>query len=120
MKAIAQDRYGSADLVEFRDGADPVVGDKDALVRVHAAGCGPDVWHLMTGMPYMARPMIGFRRPKIAVRGWDVAGTVDAVGANVTGLEFGDEVIGTAEGSFAELVITQPDKLVSKPANLTF
>jgi len=120
MKAIVQDRYGSADVLEFRDIEDPVVGDGDVLVRVHAAGCGPDVWHLMTGMPYMARPVIGFRRPKLAVRGWDVAGTVEAVGANVTELRPGDEVIGTAEGSFAELVVGRPDKLVRKPASLTF
>jgi NADPH:quinone reductase-like Zn-dependent oxidoreductase len=75
----------------------------------------------MTGMPYMARPAIGFRRPKVAVRGWDVAGTVEAVGANVTDLRPGAEVMGTAEGgSFAELVIARPDKLVPKPASLTF
>jgi NADPH:quinone reductase-like Zn-dependent oxidoreductase len=75
----------------------------------------------MTGMPYMARLAIGFRRPKVGVRGWDVAGTVEAVGANVTGLRPGDEVMGTAEsGSFAELVIARPDKLVPKPASLTF
>jgi NADPH:quinone reductase-like Zn-dependent oxidoreductase len=121
MKAIVQDRYGSADVLEFRDIEEPLVGENDVLVRVHAAGCGPDVWHLMTGMPYMARPAIGFRRPKVAVRGWDVAGTVEAVGANVTDLRPGDEVMGTAEGgSFAELVIARPDKLVPKPANLTF
>jgi NADPH:quinone reductase-like Zn-dependent oxidoreductase len=120
MKAIVQDRYGSADVLEFRDIEDPVVGDGDVLVRVHAAGCGPDVWHLMTGMPYMARPAIGLRRPKIGVRGWDVAGTVEAVGANVKGFRPGDQVMGTAEGSFAELVIAQPDKLVAKPAGLSF
>jgi NADPH:quinone reductase-like Zn-dependent oxidoreductase len=120
MKAIVQDRYGPADVLEFRDIAEPVVGDDDVLVHVRAAGCGPDVWHLMTGMPYMARPMIGFRRPKVGVRGWDVAGTVEAVGANVTDLRPGDEVMGTAEGSFAELVIARPDKLVPKPANLAF
>jgi NADPH:quinone reductase-like Zn-dependent oxidoreductase len=121
MKAIVQDRYGSADVLEFRDIEEPVVGGNDVLVRVHAAGCGPDVWHLMTGMPYMARPAIGLRRPKLAVRGWDVAGTVEAVGANVTDLRPGDEVMGTAEGgSFAELVIARPDKLVPRPANLTF
>jgi NADPH:quinone reductase-like Zn-dependent oxidoreductase len=121
MKAIVQDRYGSADVLEFRDIAEPVVGENDVLVRVHAAGCGPDVWHLMTGMPYMARPAIGLRRPKLAVRGWDVAGSVEAVGTNVTGFQPGDEVMGTAEGgSFAELVIARPDKLVPKPANLTF
>jgi NADPH:quinone reductase-like Zn-dependent oxidoreductase len=120
MKAIVQDRYGLADVLEFRDIEDPVVGDGDVLVRVHAAGCGPDVWHLMTGMPYMARLAIGFRRPKLGVRGWDVAGTVEAVGASVTGFRPGDEVMGTAEGSFAELAITQPDKLVPKPTGLTF
>jgi NADPH:quinone reductase-like Zn-dependent oxidoreductase len=121
MKAIVQDRYGSADVLEFRDIEDPVVRAEDVLVRVHAAGCGPDVWHLMTGMPLIARPMIGLRRPKVGVRGWDVAGTVEAVGADVTDLRPGDEVMGIAEdGSFAELVITRPDKLVPKPANLTF
>jgi NADPH:quinone reductase-like Zn-dependent oxidoreductase len=121
MKAIVQDRHGLADVLEFRDIEEPAVGDDDVLVRVHAAGCGPDVWHLMTGMPYMARPAIGLRRPKLAVRGWDVAGTVEAVGANVTDLRPGDEVMGTAEGgSFAELVIARPDKLVPRPANLTF
>jgi len=120
MKAIAQDRYGSADVLEFRDIEEPVVGENDVLVRVHAAGCGPDVWHLMTGMPYLARPMIGLRRPKLAVRGWDVAGTVEAVGANVIDFQPGDEVIGTADGSFAELVVTRSEKLVPKPANLSF
>jgi NADPH:quinone reductase-like Zn-dependent oxidoreductase len=120
MKAIVQDRYGSADVLEFRDIEDPVVRAEDVLVRVHAAGCGPDVWHLMTGMPLIARPMIGLRRPKVGVRGWDVAGTVEAVGATVTDLGPGDAVMGTAEGSFAELVITRPDKLVPKPENLTF
>jgi NADPH:quinone reductase-like Zn-dependent oxidoreductase len=121
MKAIVQDRYGSADVLEFRDIDEPVVGENDVLLRVHAAGCGPDVWHLMTGMPYMARPSIGFRRPKLAVRGWDVAGTVEAVGANVTGFRSGDDVMGASEGgSFAELAIARPDKLVPKPANLTF
>jgi NADPH:quinone reductase-like Zn-dependent oxidoreductase len=120
MKAIVQDRYGSADVLEFRDIEEPVTDENDVLVRVHAAGCGPDVWHLMTGMPYMARLAIGFRRPKVGVRGWDVAGTVEAVGAKVTDLRPGDGVMGTAEGSFAELVIARPDKLVPKPANLTF
>jgi NADPH:quinone reductase-like Zn-dependent oxidoreductase len=120
MKAIVQDRYGSADVLEFRDIEEPTVGENDVLVRVHAAGCGPDVWHVMAGMPYMARPMIGLRRPKLAVRGWDVAGTVEAVGANVTAFQPGDEVMGTADGTFAELGLTQPDKLVPKPVNLTF
>jgi len=120
MKAIVQDRYGSADVLEFRDIDEPVVGEDDVLVRVHAAGCGPDVWHLMTGMPYMARLAIGLRKPKLPVLGWDVAGTVEAVGSNVTDIQPGDEVMGTTNGSFAELAIAKADDLVPKPAKLSF
>ena len=120
MKAIVQDEFGSADVLELRDIDDPVIGDDDVLVRVHAAGCGPDVWHLMTGLPYMARLSIGFRAPKMRVRGWDVAGTVEAVGKNVTDFQPGDEVMGIAPGSFAELALARPDKLVRKPARLSF
>jgi NADPH:quinone reductase-like Zn-dependent oxidoreductase len=120
MKAIVQDRYGSADVLEFRDIEEPVVGENDVLVRVHAAGCGPDVWHLMTGMPYMARLAIGLRTPRLPVLGWDVAGTVEAIGANVTGIEPGDEVMGTTKGSFAELATAKVEDLVPKPARLSF
>ena len=120
MKAIVQDRYGSADVLEFSDIDAPVVGENDVLVRVHAAGCGPDVWHLMTGMPYMARPMIGLRKPKGRVPGWDVAGTVEAVGSSVEGFRPGDQVMGLGRGSFAELALARPDKLVAKPARLSF
>ena len=115
-----QDRFGSADVLVLRSVEDPVAGDHDVLVRVHAAGCGPDVWHIMTGIPYMARLAIGFRKPKIPIRGWDVAGTVVAVGASVEGLGVGDQVMGTATGSFAELAIGKPDTLVLKPDRLSF
>jgi NADPH:quinone reductase-like Zn-dependent oxidoreductase len=120
MKAIVQDRYGSADVLELRDVEEPVVGENDVLVRVHTAGAGPDVWHLMTGKPYMARPMIGFRGPKERVRGWDVAGRVEAIGAKVATFQPGDEVMGVAPGSFAEYAIARVDKLVRKPARLSF
>ena len=120
MKAIVQDRYGSADVLELRDIPDPVVGDEDVLVRVRAAGCGPDVWHLMTGLPYFVRLMPGFHKLRAGVRGRDVAGVVQAVGAKVTGLHAGDEVMGIVEGSFAELALGRPDKLVRKPARLSF
>jgi NADPH:quinone reductase-like Zn-dependent oxidoreductase len=121
MKAIVQDRYGTPDVLEFRDIDEPVVGEDDVLVRVHAAGVGPDVWHIMAGKPYLARLMLGLRGPKVRVRGWDVAGTVEAVGANVTRFRPGAEVMGVSEaGSFAELAATPQDKLVPKPAGLTF
>ncbi|MGH2655723.1 MAG: NAD(P)-dependent alcohol dehydrogenase [Actinomycetota bacterium] len=120
MKAIVQDRYGSAEVLEFRDIEDPVVGEEDVLVGVHAAGSGPDVWHLMTGLPYFARLFLGVRKPKVPVRGRDVAGTVEAVGSSIEGFQPGDEVMGVVEGSLAELAIARPDKLVPKPARLSF
>jgi NADPH:quinone reductase-like Zn-dependent oxidoreductase len=121
MKAITQDRYGEADVLEFRDVEEPVVGENDVLIRVRAAGAGPDVWHIMAGKPYMARPALGWNRPKIPIRGWDVAGTVEAVGAAVTEFRPGDEVMGTAErGAFAELTVAPAAKLVRKPERLTF
>lgn len=121
MRAIVQDTYGPADVLELREIERPEVGENDVSVRVRAAGSGPDVWHIMTGQPYMARAALGFRRPKVRVRGWDVAGTVEAVGASVTDFRPGDEVMGVAEGgSFAEYAVTSPDKLVPKPANLSF
>jgi NADPH:quinone reductase-like Zn-dependent oxidoreductase len=75
----------------------------------------------MTGKPYIARLALGFRRPKISVRGWDVAGTVESVGGRVDAFGPGDEVMGVAEGgSFAERAIAPPDKLVPKPASISF
>ena len=120
MKAIVQDRFGSAEVLEFREIEDPVVGEADVLVRVRAAGCGPDVWHLMTGHPYFVRLMPGFHKMRAGVRGSDVAGVVLATGAKVSGFGPCDEVMGEAQGSFAELAIAQPDKLAHKPAKLSF
>ena len=81
MKAMTRDRYGSADVLALADIAMPVAADDEVLIRVRAAGVGPDVWHLLTGLPYLVRLMgFGLRRPKSAVVGRDVAGTVEAVG----------------------------------------
>src|SRR6266498_4780849 len=103
MKAIVQDTYGTPDVLELRDIDKPVVGDDDLLVRVHAAGVDPGVWHLMTGLPYLVRVMgYGLRRPKVGIRGRDVAGRVEAVGRNVTQVQPGEEVFGICDGSFAE------------------
>ena len=81
MKAIVQDKYGSADVLELREIDKPSSKAGEVLVRVHAAGLDPGVWHLMTGMPYLIRIMgYGFRAPKDRVRGRALAGTVVAVG----------------------------------------
>jgi NADPH:quinone reductase-like Zn-dependent oxidoreductase len=121
MKAVVQDTYGAADVLELRDIDKPVPEDNEVLVRVHAAGVDPGVWHLMTGQPYLVRVMgYGLRTPKVPVRGRDVAGRVEAVGTNVTRFRPGDEVFGIGEGSFAEYVCARADKLAPKPANLSF
>src|SRR5829696_6155501 len=121
MKAIVRDTYGSPDLLELRDIAIPEIADDEVLVRVHAAGVGRDVWHVMTGLPYPIRLAgYGLRAPKNPVVGSDVAGVVEAVGKNVTRFQPGDEVFGIGKGSYAEYVCAREDKLAHKPANLTF
>ncbi|RCG31840.1 NAD(P)-dependent alcohol dehydrogenase [Sphaerisporangium album] len=121
MKAIVQDRYGTEDVLKFDDIERPTVGDDDVLVQVRAAGVDQGVWHLMAGLPYPLRLAgFGVRRPKLRVRGRDVAGRVEAVGRNVTRLKPGDEVFGTSDGSFAEYALSRADRLAPKPAGLTF
>jgi NADPH:quinone reductase-like Zn-dependent oxidoreductase len=119
MKAVVQDSYGSADVLEVREIAKPAPKDDEVLVRVHAAGVDLGVWHLMTGRPYLVRVMgYGLRTPKVGVRGRDVAGRVEVVGTNVTQVQAGEEVFGIGEGSFAEYVCTRADKLApSRPTS---
>jgi NADPH:quinone reductase-like Zn-dependent oxidoreductase len=120
MRAIVQDRYGSADVLELRDIETPVAGSDDVLLRVHAASVFIGDWHVMTGLPYLGRLAFGFRAPKLRVRGQDVAGTVEAVGDGVTRFQVGDEVFGTSRGSFADYANARQDMVAPKPANLTF
>ena len=122
MKAIVQDVYGSAGVLKLRDIARPSIGEGEVLVRVRAAGVDPGVWHLMTGEPYLVRVMgFGLRKPKVGVRGRDVAGVVEAAGARVTRFGPGDEVYGTCEsGSFAEYAAAREERLASKLASVSF
>jgi NADPH:quinone reductase-like Zn-dependent oxidoreductase len=120
MRAIFQTGYGTADVLEQREIDPPVPRDDEVLVRVHAAGVGPDVWHIMAGLPYMVRLAFGLRRPRNPVPGWDGAGTVEAVGAKVTRFKPGDEVFGSCTGSFAEYARAKASKLAPKPGNLSF
>ncbi|MDQ4057574.1 MAG: NAD(P)-dependent alcohol dehydrogenase [Actinomycetota bacterium] len=123
MKAIVQDGYGSADVLQLRDIERPEIGDDEVLVQVRAAAVDRGVWHLMTGLPYFLRPLLpdlGLRAPKNPVRGSDVAGVVEAVGKDVTRFKPGDEVFGIGMGSYAEYTRVPENKLAPKPANLTF
>jgi NADPH:quinone reductase-like Zn-dependent oxidoreductase len=121
MKAIVQDTYGSADVLELRDIDRPEIADDEVLVRVHAAGVDRGAWHVMRGLPYPIRLAgYGLRRPKTPVPGMNLAGVVEAVGKNVTRFQPGDEVFGIGTGAFAEYARAAETKLATKPANLTF
>jgi NADPH:quinone reductase-like Zn-dependent oxidoreductase len=121
MHAVIQDRYGSAEVLHHATIARPSTGENDVLIHVRAAGTHIGDWHLMTGQPYLMRIMgFGLRAPKARIRGTDLAGTVVAVGAHVTGVQAGDEVFGTCDGSYAEYATARPDTLAPKPANLSF
>jgi NADPH:quinone reductase-like Zn-dependent oxidoreductase len=123
MKAITQGRYGDVDVLEFRDIDQPLPSGSEVLVRVHAAGLHRGDWHVMTGLPYMIRvvvPTLGLRGPKVPVLGMDVAGTVEAVGPNVTRFQPGDAVFGWCDGAFAEYAVAPEGQLAAKPAALSF
>jgi len=121
MKAIVQERYGSADVLELKDIDQPELGGDEVLLRVLAASAHIGDWHFMTGLPYLFRIAgSGLRAPKARVRGTDVAGRVEAVGKDVTQFQSGDEVFGICDGAFAEYTTARPDKVAPKPENLTF
>ncbi|EGX55621.1 alcohol dehydrogenase [Streptomyces zinciresistens K42] len=120
MKAVVQDRYGSADTLTFTDIDRPEPGAGEVLVRVHAASVNAYDWHFMRGDPLIGRGVMGWRRPRNRVRGRDFAGRVEAVGPGVAGLAPGDEVYGEADGTFAQYVCARAAETGPKPARLTF
>jgi NADPH:quinone reductase-like Zn-dependent oxidoreductase len=127
MKAIVQDRYGSPDVLAFRDVADPVPAADQVLVRVRAAAVNARDWHVMRGDPYLARlaapDMFGRTGPRTPIRGSDVAGIVETVGAGVTRWKPDDRVygdVGGAGGGFAEYVAAPAALLDAIPDALTF
>lgn len=121
MKAIVQERYGPfEDVLELREVDRPVPGGGEVLVRVRAASIHIGDVYGMQGVPYLFRPMYGLRRPKVRIPGTDIAGTVEAVGANVTRFEPGDAVLGWCSGAFAEYVTVAENSLAAKPSALSF
>jgi NADPH:quinone reductase-like Zn-dependent oxidoreductase len=128
VKAVVQDRYGPPEqALRVAEIDPPPVGDGDVLVRMRATSVNTPDWIAVTGIPYVLRLRSGLRRPRTPVRGTDVAGVVEEVGANVTGLQVGDEVFGStwdgslgSPGTFAELVAVPADGLIAKPADLGF
>ncbi|PYJ51777.1 MAG: alcohol dehydrogenase [Verrucomicrobia bacterium] len=121
MKAITYCDYGLANL-KLEEIEKPVPNDDQILVRVRAASVNPYDWHFVEGTPKIMRMMgVGLRKPKDTRVGVDFAGTVEAVGKNVTQFKPGDEVFGGRGGAFAEYVCPRANRAVAiKPANITF
>ncbi len=126
MTAVVQEEYGTdpEDVLGVAQVPVPTVGKGEVLVRTRAAAVDRGTWHVMTGIPLVARPAFGIRRPRVRVPGRDIAGTVEAVGTGVTAFAIGDEVYGscgaTSSGSFADFGLARADRLAHKPADLTF
>lgn len=119
VKTFVHHRYGRPEeVVELEERDMPLVGDDQVLVRVHASSVNPADWHGISGTPYLVRLMNGLTKPKRPEIGLDIAGTIEAVGKDVTGFRPGDEVFGEAAGSFAEYVANSGRGLVKKPANV--
>ena len=120
MQAIVQDRFGPPEVLELREVKRPEAGKGEVLVRVRAASVNPADWYAMAGIPWLARPQMGLRRPKTGRVGLDLAGEVAAVGAGVSRFQPGDEVFGAGTGTLAEYAVASEDSLVGKPASLSF
>lgn len=119
MRAVVHNVYGPPDVLEIQEIDKPDLADDGVLVRVRAASINPADWYGLTGKPYVARTQAGLRKPKSNRLGVDFAGTVEAVGKDITQFRPGDEVFGARSGALAEYVCVR-DAVVLKPANLTF
>jgi NADPH:quinone reductase-like Zn-dependent oxidoreductase len=121
MKAVVFHKYGPPEQLELVDVEKPVVDDDGVLVRVRAVSLNALDWRVMRGEPYVGRLMgMGLRKPNTSIPGIDSAGTVEAVGKNVTEFKPGDDVIGHRSSSCAEYVLGKERHFVKKPARLTF
>lgn len=124
MKAIFATKYGPPDLLELKEVDQPVPFKDEILIRVRASSINAFDWRTLRADPFFIRFMSGLTKPKNPILGADVAGTIEAVGSEVTQFQVGDEVFADTSasggGSFAEFVTT-PEKFVAgKPANLSF
>ncbi len=120
MKAVIQNEYGSPTVLQLEDIPRPAVADNQVLVRIRAAAVNPPDWAGVHGVPYIVRASFGLRKPKLRVRGTDLAGVVEAVGERVTRHKVGDEVFGAGSETFAEYALAAEDQVVPKPPNITF
>ncbi len=120
MSAVTHHRYGEADVLRHGTVPIPQPGARDVLLRVKAASLNPADVFLMRGKPALVRLGLGLRRPRLQIRGSDVAGIVEAVGAKVTAWKVGDEVFGAGRGTLAEYAVAAEGHLARIPPGTTF
>lgn len=122
MKAIIYTNYGPPEVLQLKEVEKPVPKDNEVLLKVIAASANPADWHMIRGEPKFARLAFGLTKPKNIIPGIDIAGKVEAVGKNVKEFKLGDEVFGDCGwgGAFAEYVCVNENRLVAKPANISF
>ena len=119
MKAITQLRYGGTEVLSLAEVEAPVPGGDEVLIRVCASGVSAGDILLMHGTPQMVRLAFGLRRPRQPTIGRDVAGEVEAVGAQVTRFRVGDAVYAESnQGGFAEFVAVQERFVAVRPTTL--
>jgi len=120
LKAIVQNAYGSSAVLALAEVAKPAVKNGEVLIRVHATSINAGDYFTMRGSPWLIRLGLGLLRPRNHILGWDVAGTIEAVGSGVTLLQPGDEIFGGVDAAFAEYVVAAESRLAPKPPNLSF
>ncbi len=118
MRAIVQHAYGPPETLRTEIVDIPSIAADELLIEVVAAGVDRGVWHLVTGKPYLVRLAFGLRAPSNPIPGFDVAGRVVAVGADVNRFQVGDQVFGIARGSFAQYTVAKERKLALRPAGV--
>ena len=124
MKAMVRHTYGSPAVLRLEEVPKPTAGEKDVLVRIHAAAANAGDWHLVRGTPFPFRLVAGLLKPKHTIIGTDIAGRVEAVGRRVTQFKPGDDVFGELSrsgfGGYAEYVVAPETALALKPSNASF
>lgn len=120
MKAVWHDHYGPIESLSVRDLEKPAIDEEQVLVRVHAASVAGDDWHLLQGLPYLARLESGIRKPKRSTPGYDFAGVIEAVGSKVEGFSVGQRVMGYGSGTYAEYAAIDASSVVAMPDALDF
>jgi len=121
MKAIVYEKYGSPDVIQFKDIEKPTPKDDEVLIKIHAASVNAYDWHFLTADIFLIRFMGGgLLKPKNTRLGADMAGRIEAVGKNVKQFQPGDEVFGMVKGSFAEYTCAPESALALKPVHTSF